>query len=631
VQYATGVSAVIRPGMLARRLLALDGGYLDYYNSYSSACSRFVTPFIYGDHFSGNSIADILHTNLLILWGHNPQETVFGSERNYYLAKVRDKGIPIIVIDPRESDTVRALKAEWIPIRPGSDAALADGMAYVIWSEGLQDQRFMDAFCLGFTESPQIPAGQSYYAYLFGEQDGTAKTPRWAEGITGVPAERIADLARRYAKAKPACLLPRLGPQRTGGGEQAVRTMAALTCLAGNVGLSGGGAAGYGGVPGPAFQGYPVPSNPYPGKIPSFLWTQAVEDARSMTPESHGLQGVNRLDTDIKLICNLAGNTLINQHSDINRTVRLLKDTKKCEFILCSDVFMTASALFADILLPAPSFLEDENIAAPWDFGEYLLFNNRAIDPVFGARFEYGFIGSIARRLGLWEAWSCGHEEYSGWLEAVYADCRRAEPELPAYADFKLNGGYRFKPRKPYIAYEDQILSKKPFPTPSGKIEIFSQRLYDLGRPEEVPPVPGYRPYPEGPEDPLREKYPLQLIGWHTKRRTHSIHDKNPRLEKADPQRLWVNPADAEERGLRDGDLAEVFNGRGILRIPVYVTERIIPGAVALAQGAWYEPDSTGADRAGSINVLTSQRPTPLARGNPQHTNLVEARKVFLL
>ena len=632
VQYSTGVSALLRPDALVKRLLSLDGGYLGYYNSYSSACSRFTTPFIYGDNFSGNSTEDMLHTKLLILWGHNPKETVFGSDRNYYLAKVREKGIPIIVIDPRQSDTVRALNCEWIGIRPAADAALADAMAYVIWSEGLQDQRFMDTFCLGFDEAhlpPGISPNQSYQAYLFGQRDGIPKTPVWAEGITGVPAGTIADLARRYATAKPACLLHGLGPQRTGSGEQTVRTLAMLTCLTGNAGISGGGAAGNGSVRGPSFQGYPVPPNPYPGKIPSFLWTRAAEHAREMTPNADGLQGVDRLEENIKMICNFAGNTLVNQHSDINNTIRILKDTNKCEFILCSDIFMTPSARFADILLPAPSFFEDENIAPPWEFGNYLLFNNRVIDPVFGSRFEYQFVEALARRLGFWEAWSGGYEGYAKWLEAIYADCRKAEPELPDYETFKREGGRHFKSRKPFIAYEDQIrdFSHHPFQTPSGKIEIFSQQLYNLNRPDEVPPVPGYLPCPEGPEDPLTARYPLQLIGWHTKRRTHSIHDKNPRLEKLDPQRLWMHPADAEQRGLQDGDIVEVWNDRGNLRVPVYVTSRIIRGVTALSQGAWYTPDDAGIDTAGSINVLTSQRPTPLARGNPQHTNLVEVRR----
>ena len=170
----------------------------------------------------------------------------------------------------------------------------------------------------------------------------------------------------------------------------------------------------------------------------------------------------------------------------------------------------------------------------------------------------------------------------------------------------------------------------------------------------------------EGFQDPLRDRYPIQLIGWHTKRRCHSIHDNNPELEKLDPQRLWLHPKDAAARGITNGDAVEVFNERGRTRTVAFVTEDILPGVAALAQGAWYDPDETGvdragsinvltswdatplargpgvaalaqgawydpdetgADRAGSINVLTSWDATPLARGNPQHTNLVQIKR----
>ncbi len=132
---------------------------------------------------------------------------------------------------------------------------------------------------------------------------------------------------------------------------------------------------------------------------------------------------------------------------------------------------------------------------------------------------------------------------------------------------------------------------------------------------------------PEGPSDPLTEKYPLQLIGWHTKRRCHSIHDNNREMDRVDLQRLWMNPEDARARDLEDGETALVWNDRGRMKVAVHVTDRIMKGVTAISQGAWYQPDEEGTDRAGSINILTSQKPTPYAKGNPQHTNLVEVRR----
>jgi anaerobic dimethyl sulfoxide reductase subunit A len=209
INYSSGVMALIRPELLFARLLNFDGGYLDKYNSYSSACARFTTPYIYGDNLSGNSFEDVLNTKLLILWGHNPAETIFDSERNYFIKKARDNGVRIIIIDPRENDSVRAFRAQWIGIRPSSDGALACAMAYVIVSEGLHDKNFIDKYCLGFDDEhlpDGIPAGESYFAYLFGKKDGVQKTPEWAEDICGVAATLIRQLALDYASAKPACI-----------------------------------------------------------------------------------------------------------------------------------------------------------------------------------------------------------------------------------------------------------------------------------------------------------------------------------------------------------------------------------------------------------------------------------------
>lgn len=632
VNYGLGVNAVIRPDMLVKRLLNMDGGYLGFYGSYSFACAQFVTPYIYGDAFSGNSVEDLPNTKLLILWAHNPSETVYSPQGNYFIAQAKERGAKVIVIDPRKSDTVAAIADQWVPIKPSTDGALAAAMAYVIWSEGLQDQHFMDTYCQGFDAAhmPEgVPQELNFYNYLFGGLDGVKKDPAWAEEITGIPAGVITALAREYASTKPACILPGLGNQRIGNGEQTVRAMAMLACLTGNVGIPGGGAAGMGFGREEAPPVFPMGTSGYPGVISCFLWTKAIEEGHSMTRRDDGVQGMEQLGSDVKLMFNLGSNTLINQHADINNSIRILRDTGKLEFLVCTDVFMTPSAKFADLLLPAPSFLEDDDIAAPWRLGHYLLRNNKVVEPLFGCRTEYDWLSDVAKRLGLWEAWSEGRKTQGEWLEHLYNELRTKTPELPDYETFSANGGYTYRNAKPYIAYADQIRDPEHFKfgTPSGKIEIFSKRLYDIGNPTEIPPIPSYVPCPEGPADQLRKTYPLQLIGWHTKRRCHSIHDNNPWMEEVEPQRMWMHPADAAPRGISTGDIVEVYNDRGMLRIPVIVTTRIIRGVAAIPEGAWYTPGEDGIDHRGSINVLTSTRPTPLAKGNPQHTNLVEVRR----
>lgn len=632
VNYATGISALMRGNTLAKRLLCLDGGYLDYYNSYSTACIRQATSLMYGTNRTGNSLEDWLNTNLIILWGHNPAETKFDTTM-YYLKKAREKGIPIVVVDPRKNDTVLALDAEWIPIRPGTDSAMMDAMAYVMIEEGLVDQDFLDRCCLGFDKA-HMPSGvdpsECYLSYVTGEKDGVPKTPRWAEAITGVRKEQIRELAVRYASSRPAALIQGYGPQRNAYGEQIARGGILLACMTGNVGVKGGWASGAADNDIHRMPSFPMPPNPYPMKIPVFLWTDAVVRGHEMT----SLDGVTAAgDTgeamsDIKMILNLAGNCLINQHSHINRTAEILRDTSKCEFILCSDLFMTASAKFADILLPGVSMFECENITMPWQYGDFLGFNNKVIEPLYEGRFEYEWLSEVAERLGLGKEFTEG-KTAGQWLESIYNGLRKEEPELPDYEIFKREGIYRYQNNPVTIAFEKERNNpgQYPFPTESGKIEIFSKKVYETEYQDFFPAIPRYVEPPEGPQDPLALKYPLQLIGWHTKRRCHSIHDNNQAMHKLDPQQLWMNEKDAAARGIRDGDEVLVLNDRGRIRVPVKITHRIMEGVTALSQGAWYKPDKEGTDTAGSINVLTSLRPTPYARGNPQHTNLVEVKK----
>ncbi|CSS49960.1 dimethyl sulfoxide reductase subunit A [Shigella sonnei] len=172
--------------------------------------------------------------------------------------------------------------------------------------------------------------------------------------------------------------------------------------------------------------------------------------------------------------------------------------------------------------------------------------------------------------------------------------------------------------------------------TPSGKIEIYSERLakiadtWELKKDEVIHPLPAYTPGFDGWDDPLRKTYPLQLTGFHYKARTHSSYGNIDVLQQACPQEVWINPIDAQARGIRHGDTVRVFNNNGEMLIAAKVTPRILPGVTAIGQGAWLKADMFGdrVDHGGSINILTSHRPSPLAKGNPSHSNLVQIEKV---
>lgn len=595
VNYGWGVEAVLSGTGMAKRLLRLDGGHLDSYNTYSTACTNYTTPYLYGTEYSGSSFNTLEDSKLIILWAHNPAETKF-DDLMQCLYKAKKKGAEIIVIDPRKTPTVKALDAEWIGIKPTTDCALMDAMSYVIWSEDLYDHFFVEERCLGFDR---------YFAYLNGSEDGIPKTPAWAAEITGVSEECIIALARKYATAKPAALVQGYGGQRHANGEQFTRGGIALACLTGNVGISGGWASGAGQCSIVDMPSMPMPENPVDEKISVFLWTDAVVNGQ------------------IKMILSCAGNALVNQHSDINRTKAILEDETMCEFILCSDVFMTPSAKFADIVLPATSLLECENIITPWNQGNFIGMGNQVVEPVGESRFEFDWLREVADGLGIGEQFSCGHKDYREWLKEIYENYKTSD--MPTYEEFKKEGIYIFKDAPKVIAFEAQRKGEKPFNTPSGKVEIYSPTLEAM-KDERIPSVPGYVEVKEGPGK--SEKYPLQLIGWHPLGRAHSVGFNNKELRKRYPQILWMNPRDGAARGLQSEELAEVWNDRGKMVVPVLLTEEIIPGVVAIAEGAWYESDCQGRDVSGSINVLTSQEPTPLAKGNPQHTNLVEVKKI---
>lgn len=194
---------------LVARLMNCYGGFLSHYGTYSTAQISCAMPYTYGSN-DGNSTSDIENSKLVVLFGNNPAETrMSGGGITYYLEQARERSnARMIVIDPRYTDTAAGREDEWIPIRPGTDAALVAGLAHVLITENLVDQAFLDSYCIGYDEKT-LPAGapenSHYKAYILGTgADATAKTPEWASHITGIPAERIIKLAREMGQAKPA-------------------------------------------------------------------------------------------------------------------------------------------------------------------------------------------------------------------------------------------------------------------------------------------------------------------------------------------------------------------------------------------------------------------------------------------
>ena len=645
IQYATGVQAGnIRN--FVKRLCCLNGGYLSYYGSYSSAQISRSIPFLYGKK-DGNANSDIKNSKLVVQFGENAVENkMSGGGAGFHLTQALERGdAKVIVIDPRYSDQAATRADQWIPIRPGTDAALVDGLAYVMITEDLVDHDFLDTYCIGYDEStmPESAKGKnaSYKDYILGNgADKTPKTPEWASEITRVPVKTIEDLAREIATTKPCGIFQGKGMQRHANGEQAARAVCMLAVLTGNVGIAGGNTGSEFGDYGNAGISVPMEKNQVKASIPVFNWLNAVDHGEQMTKLHDGVQNVDKLNQPIKFIWNYGGNCISNQHGEINRVHEILEDESKCEFIVTWDIMMTDSAKCSDIVLPDAMPQEQPTYFVNEYGGNmgYSIMGQAATEPKYERKTLYAALTMIADKLGCKDEFTEGRDEEQ-WLEYMYNKMLEKDKlNMPSYEDAKKQGVIRRRdPEREdgHIAFktfrDDPIAN--PLKTPSGKIEIYSEQLaeiadtWELDEKDIINPLPVYAPENGGYLDATDET-PLQMIGYHFKGHVHSSYTQVEILKQANRQRqLWINPADAEVRNLKDGDDIYVQNGQGTMKVQAHVTQRIVPGCVALDQGAWYSADKDGVDVGGCINTLTSGHPSPLAKANPSHTILVEVKK----
>lgn len=636
VPYGTGSYANTSGSHLAQRLLNLYGGRLNYYNNYSWACIQRVTSTVWGTNTTGNQRQDWVNSRYIIMWSWNPAEMIDGTNSAYLIKKAKENGARVVVIDPRKTLTATALADDWIPIRPGTDAAMMNAMAYVMITEGLLDEEFVNEYCVGF-DADHMPEGyedeESYRDYILGTNDGQPKSPEWAEAITRVPREKIIQIAREYATNKPAVLYQGYGMQRRAYGEQPVRAGCVLAAITGNFGVPGSWASGMAfqaGGTGPWWTTIPGGENPVSAAIPTYLFTEAIVRGTEMTAED-GVTGVDQLDNNIKLIFAMCSNALVNQHGNTKRSAEILSDTSQCEFIVVADNFMTTSARYADILLPASMQWENYGMQDGWKYGEEVFLMPQLVDKPFETKSDYQICADIAEALGIGEEYTEGRTERD-WIEYCLDAQREARfADLPTIDEFEeSNRGVFVKPvEDPAIAFADfrEDPEANPLGTPSGKVEIFSPEMFDFGKPEEVPALPKYIQEWESPFGPEAEQFPLQAMGHHYMHRVHSTHDNVDWLEEAFPQHAIINPLDAAARGITDGDEVRVFNERGTIQIKCRVSNQVMPGVVDVPQGAWYRPDEDGTDQGGCVNVLTSERWTPFAFGNAQHTIMCQVEK----
>ena len=384
----------------------------------------------------------------------------------------------------------------------------------------------------------------------------------------------------------------------------------------------------------------PTGSNPVKASVCLNAWHRAIYEADKLTKRTGLIRGTDALKTNIKFMWETQGNNVINQHTGSNLMAKLLKDPKLVECFVVVDTQMTPTAKFADYLLPDVAGQENDDFSGDsYSVGGncYLIAMHKAVEPRHGQKRNWDIMRELAKRFGVEDKYTEG-KTYDQWLHKCYEDTRKKVPELPSFEQFWKQGIAKYKVKEDTGITMQSFRTdpaKHPLKTPSGKIEIYSEQLVKLAQETDLPKAQGQviRPIPTfiashemlGQGDKLEKKYPLECYGFHGQGHVHSSYANLPWIQEVQPDLLWINPIDAEPRGIKNGDVVVVRNDRGAVQLPAKVTPRIIPGLVALPQGSWYKPNpKTGIDEGACMNSLTGSLVSPISKGSPMHTNLVE-------
>ena len=611
----------------------------------------------FGTIEDGNEDDAFAHSKLIIMWGWNPAHTFHGGNTFYYMRMAKQRGCKFVLIDPQYTDSAAAYDAWWIPIRPNTDAAMMAGMAHYIFSKGLQNQDFINRFCMGMDAGtmPDWAASsangtENFKDYILGTYDGVPKTPEWAAKICGVAAEDIRKLADLYATTKPAALKACWAPGRNAYGEQYNRMAAALQAMTGNIGILGGSAEGVGKSWHAQAIAYPYDeyANVWFASIKSDRWAHCVLNYPNVRREEVGLWP--RTDQFEGVIPNIKGifwqgSDWFNQLTNINKERQAIE---KLELVVCMDSTITPSGLYADYMLPIATHFERHDVALPWYKGHYYIHRPKVIEPLGESKTDLQVFTELAYRIGgdhFGKAFNPKADRaYFSNPDAVdeaylvdwWQGVQHHQNVQMSWEEFKQHGVYKFTFDKPLVAFRAQVEQGMPFQTPSGKIEILSTELAgitDWAKTRygyHIPSIPKWIDPWESLNSPKTSQFPFHLISPHPRWRTHSIFNNCSWLRETYEQEVTLNASDAKRLGIRTGDTVEVWNERGRVVVPVYVTERCMPGVAVLFEGAWLDLDENGIDRAGNPDMLTLDAPSP-AGAFAYNTVLVNIAKTDLV
>ena len=611
------------------RFLNSIGGYVSSYASYSTGAAQAIIPHVLGLNFHKVTWGEInswklieKHTdNLIIFGGVNPknsQVSMGGSTEHdvsNHFKNFKQLQKNMVSISPQQDDSPK--ETTWLPIIPGTDMALMLAIAYVLETEKLANKMFLNTHSSGY---------ELFKKYFLGEDGHSAKTPEWASEETGIDASTIRTLARNMASGRTLiCVSWSL--QRARYGEHPFWMACVLAAMLGQIGLPGGGVGfGYGAIgnvgktakrmQGPLFE---QGQNP----ISDFIPVSRISDMLLNPGGPYNFNGEKRIYPDIKLVYWCGGNPF-HHHQDLNR---LNKAWQYPETIIVNEPWWTATAQRADIVFPATTQFERSDIG--WAKGDpYIFYMPQMIPPVGLAKNDYDIFTALSKKLNCQEKFT-ENQSSEEWIEGIYDKFyKQARSQGINVADLETLKEKNFERMSidlgeedhvPFKAFRDDPLTN-PLGTPSGKIEIYSEKIAKFNYPE----IPGYpifnKPF-------LNQKFPLRLL-------SPQPHDKlHSQLQVAAEDKtkhaiLVMNPQDAKERGISEGELIKIWNSRGSCLATLEIRETIIPGVISLATGSWFSPTKEGLDISGNPNVLTADTGTSdLGQGSAAHNIEVEVEK----
>jgi biotin/methionine sulfoxide reductase len=618
------------------RFLNILGGYVRSVDSYSLGAGRALMPHIVASMDESNASHtswSVLeqHTQLFVSFGGVPLKNTQVSSSGAGDHRVREglrklarAGVRFINISPVRDNLETGGEVEWLPIRPNTDTAVMLALAFTIARDARFDRSFLDRCTVGYDR---------YAGYLNGEVDGIMKTPAWAAAISGVPEARIQKLAHEMLSARTMVNIA-WALQRAAHGEQPFWALVALASMLGQIGLPGGGyGLGYGAmnVMGSAHRRLPGPVFPQ-GKnaVDAFIPVARIADMLTQPGAPFTYQGKTHHYQDIKLVYWAGGNPF-HHHQDLNRLERAWQ---RPETIIMHEQFWTPAAKRCDIVLPATTTLERDDIGFATREGFYIAMK-QAVPAHADAWDDHAIFAAIAERLDLEEAFTEGLSTRA-WIERIYHEnaerLQTLKIELPTFDEFWEQGYIDLSSHdEPYVMHAD--FRRDPelhkLGTPSGKIEIFSERIASFGL-EDCPGYPVWREPFEYLGSPGARRHPLHLLSDQPARRLHSQLDHSPYSQAgkvALREPVYINTYDAAARGIKSGALVEVFNDRGHCLAGAIVTDDVMPGVARLATGGWFDGGSDALDRNGNPNTLTLDRgASSFSQGCSAHSCLVEVR-----